>query len=85
MTTPDVNVLVAAFRASHVHHRQARAWLTSALESCATGGNVELLPMVAAGFLRVATNRKVLGIAESRPRYGVRKKARRRRKVARAA
>jgi len=117
MTTPDVNVLVAAFRASHVHHRQARAWLTSALESCATGGNVELLPMVAAGFLDVSDAwiaaavtanglhlvtfdrdftrllrpaqytllPKTLGIAESRPRYGVRKKARRRRKVARAA
>ncbi len=57
--TPDVNVLVAAFRDGHVHHRTARAWLSGALESCGRGGTVEILPMVAAGFLRVVTNRKM--------------------------
>lgn len=59
MATPDFNVLVAAFRPSHEQHKQARTWLTGALESCASGGTVELLPMVVASFLRLVTNRKV--------------------------
>lgn len=57
--TPDVNVLVAASRSDHPHHRQALAWLTGALEACHAGGTVEILPMVAAGYLRLVTNRKV--------------------------
>jgi len=56
--TPDVNVLVAAFRPEHSHHRAARDWLTAALEDCAIGGTLEILPMVAAGFVRVVTNKK---------------------------
>ena len=56
---PDVNVLVAAFRDEHPHHAVARDWLTQALEDCGRGGSVELLPMVAAGFVRVVTNPKV--------------------------
>ena len=62
MTTPDVNVLVAAFRPNHPQHRPARAWLTHALQACEGGGTVELLPMVAAGFLRLVTNRKVFPV-----------------------
>lgn len=57
--TPDVNVLVAASRSDHPHHRKALAWLKGALESCESGGTVEILPMVAAGFLRLVTNPKV--------------------------
>lgn len=63
--TPDVNVLVAAFRPTHAHHRAARDWLTAALEDCAVGGTVEILPMVAAGFVRVVTHRKAFPIADS--------------------
>src|SRR5687768_5144242 len=57
--TPDVNVLVAASRSDHPHHKVALAWLNGALAACATGGTVEVLPMVAAGFLRLVTNPKV--------------------------
>lgn len=57
--TPDVNVLVAAFRDDHAHHAAARSWLTQALEDCARGGSLELLPMVATSFVRLVTNRKV--------------------------
>jgi len=58
--TPDVNVLVAAYRPDHSRHGRARAWLTNAVEACAQGGTIEILPMVAAGFLRVVTNPKAL-------------------------
>jgi uncharacterized protein len=57
--TPDVNVLLAASRADHPHHECALEWLQSALEACGTGESLEVLPMVAAGFLRLATNPKV--------------------------
>lgn len=56
---PDINVLLAAFRSDHVHHGQAHAWLTSVIEVCALGETFEILPMVAAGFLRLATHPKV--------------------------
>lgn len=61
--TPDVNVLVAAFRDEHVHHQAARAWLTGALEDCARGGSLEILPMVAVGFVRLVTNARVFPLA----------------------
>ncbi len=57
--TPDVNVLLAASRSDHLHHSRALAWLKAALRACTTGGTVELLPMVAASFLRLATNARV--------------------------
>ena len=57
--TPDINVLVAASRADHPHHGIAREWLEAALEACASGGSLEILPMVAAGFLRLVTNARV--------------------------
>jgi uncharacterized protein len=57
--TPDLNVLLAAFRTDHPQHAVAFTWLNRALAACETGGSVEILPMVAAGFLRLATNRKV--------------------------
>jgi len=55
---PDVNVLLAASRDDHAHHRQAKAWLDKAIQDCLTGASIELLPMVVAGFLRVATHPK---------------------------
>ena len=57
--TPDLNVLLAASRADHPQHRPALSWLEQAIVRCETGGSIELLPMVAAGFLRLATNPKL--------------------------
>ncbi|HXQ29461.1 MAG TPA: TA system VapC family ribonuclease toxin [Gemmatimonadales bacterium] len=57
--TPDLNVLLAASRSDHPQHEIALAWLNDAIAECGTGGNIEILPMVAAGFLRLATNPKI--------------------------
>jgi uncharacterized protein len=59
MLAPDINMLIAASRSDHPHHETARAWLNDALADCQTGGGVELLPMVVAGFLRLVTNAKI--------------------------
>ena len=57
--TPDINVLVAASRADHPHHTIAREWLEEAVEACESGSSIEVLPMVAAGFLRLVTSSRV--------------------------
>lgn len=57
--TPDLNVLLAASRTDHPQHKPARRWLEQALAACDAGGTVEILPMVAVGFLRLATNGRV--------------------------
>lgn len=57
--TPDINVLVAASRADHCHHTIAREWLEEAVAACESGSSIEVLPMVAAGFLRLVTNSRV--------------------------
>lgn len=57
--TPDVNVLIAASRSDHVHHRKALRQVTAALRECERGGTIQILPMVAAGFLRLATHPKI--------------------------
>lgn len=57
--TPDLNVLLAASRTDHVHHAPAAAWLSASLARCASGGSIEILPMVASGFLRLATHTKI--------------------------
>lgn len=57
--TPDVNVLVASSRTDHPHHAVARAWMEEALAACSHGGRFTLLPMVAAGFLRIVTHPRV--------------------------
>jgi predicted nucleic acid-binding protein len=54
--TPDLNVLLAASRSDHPHHAVALACFNQALAACETGGSIEIPPMVAAGFLRLATN-----------------------------
>jgi toxin-antitoxin system PIN domain toxin len=56
---PDLNVLLAASRTDHPHHAVALDWLKRALTACESGEGLEILPMVAAGFLRLATHRKV--------------------------
>ena len=57
--TPDVNVLLAAFRSDHPHHAVASDWLQSALAGAATGRSFVLLPMAVSGFIRLATHEKV--------------------------
>ena len=58
--TPDVNVLVAAFRADHTHHASARSWLDQARRTCLAGRtSLTLLPVVVTGFLRLVTNPRV--------------------------
>lgn len=57
--TPDVNILVAASRSDHAHHAIAHGWLTNVLDECTRGGSVRILPMIAAGFLRLVTHPKV--------------------------
>jgi uncharacterized protein len=56
---PDLNVLLAASRTDHPHHTVALDWLNRALAVCEVGESLEILPMVAAGFLRLATHPKV--------------------------
>ena len=64
--TPDVNVLVAAFRADHVHHDTARSWLDRARLECLHGREtLTLLPMVVTGFLRLVTNARVFTAPDS--------------------
>ncbi len=58
--TPDVNILVAAYRADHAHYGIASEWLNRARRNCAQGSEtLTLLPMIATAFLRLVTNRKV--------------------------
>ena len=58
--TPDVNVLVAAYRPDHPHHQSARAWLDGAVISAANGrASLMLLGTVITGFLRITTNPKI--------------------------
>jgi toxin-antitoxin system PIN domain toxin len=56
---PDLNVLLAASRTDHPHHAVALDWLNRALAACEAGESLEILPMIAAGFLRLATHPKV--------------------------
>ena len=57
--TPDVNVLIAASRSDHPHHRTAFAVLSEAVAACADGASLKLMPMVVASFLRLVTNPKI--------------------------
>ena len=55
----DVNVLIAASRSDHPHHKIAFSVLTEAVAACAAGATLRLMPMVAASFLRLVTNPKI--------------------------
>jgi uncharacterized protein len=57
--TPDVNVLIAASRSDHPHHKTAYACVDEAVAACADGASLKLMPMVVASFLRLVTNRKI--------------------------
>ena len=56
MQSPDVNVLVCAFREDAVHHERCRAWLDGALSGREPVGLSEL---VLSGALRVLTHPRV--------------------------
>jgi toxin-antitoxin system PIN domain toxin len=57
--TPDVNVLIAASRSDHPHHKIAYECLDKAVATCADGASLRLMPMVVASFLRLVTNAKI--------------------------
>lgn len=57
--TPDVNILVAASRGDHPHHKIAYACIDEAVAACAEGASLKLMPMVVASFLRMVTNAKI--------------------------
>ena len=58
--TPDVNVLVAAYRPDHPHHLPARAWLDEAIVQAANGrSSLMLLGVVVTGFIRITTNPRI--------------------------
>ena len=56
MQSPDVNILVNAFREDAVHHERCRAWLNDAL---AGRERVGLSELVLSGVLRVLTHTKI--------------------------
>ena len=56
MQSPDVNVLVCAFREDAVHHERCRTWLEKSLRDRERVGLSEL---VLSGVLRVLTHPRV--------------------------
>ena len=56
MQSPDVNILVSAFREDAVHHERCRVWLNDAL---AGRERVGLSELVLSGVLRVLTHTKI--------------------------
>jgi toxin-antitoxin system PIN domain toxin len=57
--TPDVNVLLAAFRSDHPHHAVARPWLEQAIANAGKGTPLKLQAMVIASFLRLVIHPKI--------------------------
>lgn len=56
---PDVNILVAASRSDHPQHKIAYACIEQAVQACAEGASLKLMPFVVASFLRLVTNVKI--------------------------
>lgn len=61
--TPDVNILVAADRAEHVHHAAASRWLRDAVAGAAHVAPLTLLPMVVVGYVRIVTGGRAYAVA----------------------
>jgi len=58
--TPDVNVLVSAYRPDHPHHLPARHWLDNSVRQAANGrASLQLLGMVVTDFVRITTHPKI--------------------------
>lgn len=64
MQTPDVNVLVSAFRTDAPHHRLCRDWIDTAL---AGDEPLAVSELVLSGVLRVLTHPKVFAPATPLP------------------
>ncbi len=60
----DVNVVLAAHREDHPHHRSVRAWLDSLL---AAREQFTVPLLVWTSFLRLATNRRIFEVPTPRP------------------
>jgi toxin-antitoxin system PIN domain toxin len=56
---PDVNVLVAAFRVDHPHHKVAADWLKRTLKEPQNGQHLTVPLQVISGFLRLVTHSKI--------------------------
>ena len=56
MQSPDVNVLVSAFREDAIHHARCRRWLAEALSG---RDRVGLFELVLSGVLRVLTHPRI--------------------------
>ena len=56
MQSPDVNVLVSAFREDTIHHARCRRWLAEALSG---RDRVGLFELVLSGVLRVLTHPRI--------------------------
>jgi uncharacterized protein len=56
---PDINVLVAAYRADHPQHAAAVLWLKSTLAESIGVGRLVLPMQVMAGFMRLVTNVRI--------------------------
>ena len=56
MQSPDVNVLVSAFREDAVHHERCRTWLVEAVSG---RDRVGLFELVLSGVLRVLTHPRI--------------------------
>ena len=58
MISPDVNVLVYAFRQDSVKHEECRDWLN---EQIRNRNGLVLIDVVLVGFLRICTDPKISG------------------------
>lgn len=58
MISPDVNVLVYAFRQDSVKHEECRDWLN---EQIRNRNGLVLIDVVLVGFLRICTDPKIFG------------------------
>lgn len=63
MIVLDLNVLVAAFRADHVHHPIVRPWFDDVF---ATRSDIVVPDFVWVGFLRLVTNTHIFEVPSSR-------------------
>lgn len=59
MIVLDVNVVVAAFRADHVHHPVVRPWFD---ETFSSGSDIAIPDLVWVGFLRLVTNTHIFEV-----------------------
>lgn len=61
----DINVLLAAIWVEHPHHSEANLWLK--------GKQIFICPLSELGFLRISTNKKVIGAAMAKARMALEK------------